>query len=116
MSPAWKIIYYESASGQKPVFEFIENLLPQTKAKIINTFNLLSEFGIKVGLPHAKKVTDTPLWELRILGQNNIRFFYIAVLNQTFLLLHGFVKKQQKTPTKEIEVAINRLGEYQSRS
>ena len=115
MDQKWKIIYYESSQGNSPVFEFIQNLDPKIKSKVIEILDLLKQFGILMGLPHSKKVTGTPLWELRILGGDNVRIFYVAVVNRRFLLLHAFFKKKQKTDTREIKNAINRLSEYNSR-
>jgi len=108
----WKIIYFRSDRGEEPVYDFIESLNPSTQAKVSNTFDLLSQFGIRLGLPHIKKVTGTKLWELRILGSDNIRIFYIAVTDHQFLLLHGFIKKTQKTDKKELKVALSRLNEF----
>lgn len=108
----WQIEYFETQPGQSPTRDFVKNLDSIAKAKIITTFNLLLEFNLKLGQPHCKKVSGTPLHELRVLGQNNLRIFYIAVVNQKFLLLHGFVKKSNKTPQKEIETALKRLQVY----
>ena len=114
MDQGWKIIYYKNTQGRFPVFDFIENLDEKAKAKISNTLDLLKEFGIRLGLPHVKKVTGTVLWELRILGSDSIRIFYIAVTGKSFLLLHGFKKKKQKTDTKEIKIAAERLRNYKT--
>lgn len=111
-SEEWNIIYYESSSGNIPVYDFIESLSPTAKSKVSNTFDLLTEFGIKLGLPHVKKVVETNLWELRILGGDSIRIFYVATSGKVFLLLHGFIKKSQKAPKKEIKIALERLKEY----
>lgn len=115
MNQEWEIIYYETAQGNSPVFEFIQNLDPKIKSKVITAMNLLKEFGIMVGPPHSKKVTGTSLWELRILGRDNIRIFYVAYVNRKFLLLHAFQKKKQKTDKREMKTATDRLNEYQSR-
>lgn len=108
----WKIVYYKTITGKFPVKEFIDNLDEKSQARVHNTLELLTEFGVKLGLPHAKKVTGTPLWELRILGEKSLRFFYVAKVGKEFLLLHGFVKKTQKAPRKEIKVALGRLRDY----
>lgn len=115
MNQKWEIVYYETSQGNSPVFEFIQNLAPNVKSKVIALMNLLKEFGTLVGPPHSKKVTGTPLWELRILGSDNIRIFYVAIVNQKFLLLHAFQKKKQKTDKKEIKTAADRLNEYHCR-
>lgn len=115
LQQTWKIDYYESPTGNKPVEEFINALEEKAQVKITKTIELLEEFGVAIGVPHAKKLVGTPLWELRILGSDSIRVFYIAKEQRSFLLLHAFKKKTQKTEKKEIKVAIGRLLEYQSR-
>ena len=115
MDHGWKIIYYETASKKSPVFDFIQNLDVRIQNKISDVLDLLEDIGISLGLPHSKKVTGTPLWELRILGSENIRIFYVAVVNRNFLLLHAFQKKKQKTDKKEIKAASDRLADYKSR-
>src|SRR3989344_2497466 len=113
MDQKWSINYYKTASKKSPIEEFIDNLTSAAQIKVGDTFDFLKEFGINVGMPHAKKVAGTPLWELRILGQDSIRIFYITQKGRIFLLLHGFLKKKQKTDKKEIDTALKRLTEYQ---
>ena len=112
MDKKWRIEYYETANGSFPVKEFIEKLDILARNKVANTLDLLEEYGIALGLPHAKKVFGTKLWELRILGGDNIRIFYVTQTGKVFLLLHGFQKKKQKTDTKEIKIALKRLIAY----
>lgn len=109
----WEIEYYIPSPGRlSPLVPFIEGLSEKSQSKLSYVFSLIKEFGTKVGLPHIKKLQGTPLWELRILGQDSVRIFYVIVERQNFLLLHGFVKKKTKTPRKEIETALSRLKEY----
>lgn len=115
MDQKWKIVYYKTLQGTDPVYDFINSLEGKVKSKVINKIDLLEEFGIKLGLPHAKKLRGTPLWELTIIGSDNIRIFYVAVVDKKFLLLHAFQKKKQKTDRREIRAAIERLREYMSR-
>jgi len=115
MDIKWKIAYYKTLQGSDPVYNFINGLAGRVKSKIINTIDLLEEFGIRLGLPHVKKLTGTSLWELRVLGGDNIRIFYVAITGKFFLLLHAYQKKKQKTERKEIKIAIERLKEYISR-
>lgn len=114
MDQKWNIIYYTTVQGNSPIRDFIESLDVKIQNKIADVLDLLEEFGTLVGPPHSKKVTSTPLWELRIVGGGNIRIFYVAVMNQKFLLLHGFAKKKQKTDKREIKTALNRLNDYKS--
>jgi phage-related protein len=113
----WKIIYYQADNQKKsPVYDFIESLDFKSQAKISSSFDLLERYGINLGIPHIKKLRNCDLWELRILGGDNIRIFYVAVKDRKFLLLHGFVKKKQKTDIREIKIALHRLNDYFNRN
>lgn len=111
----WEIILYESLNGDKPIEDFILSLDEKAQNKIARTLDHLEEFGTALGAPRLKKLAGTSLWELRILGHDSIRIFYVTITGKAFLLLHGFKKKTQKTPQKEIKIAEKRLKDYQTR-
>lgn len=114
MDEKWKVILYRTSTGDYPVKEFIDSLEIKAQSKVKDSIKLLQEFGVRLGLPHVKKLTGTELWELRILGSDSLRVLYIAMTGKTFVLLHGFKKKKDKTPPKEIKIAEDRLGELRS--
>ena len=109
MEKSWKVKLFESKSRKSPVEEFIDLLDAKARLKITRTIELLEEFGLEGGYPNIKKLQGSNLWEYRILGKDNIRIFYITVKEKTFLLLHAFKKKKQKTPEKEIDLALERI-------
>lgn len=115
MEEPWKILLYKTPQGDTPVNDFILELDLKAQSKVRDTITMLQEFGLRLGLPHVKKLTGTELWELRIVGGDSIRIFYIAISGRNFLLLHGFKKKKDKIPPKEIKVAQDRLTEFRSR-
>ncbi len=115
MEEPWKVILYRSPNGEHPIQEFLDSLEIKAQSKVKGAVKLLEEFGVRLGLPHVKKLTGTELWELRILGSDSIRVLYVAVTGKTFVLLHGFKKKKDKTPPKEIKIAEDRLAEYRFR-
>ncbi|MDP3998512.1 MAG: type II toxin-antitoxin system RelE/ParE family toxin [bacterium] len=116
MEESWKIFLYRTSNGDSPVKEFIDSLEIKAQSKTRNTIKLLRNFGTRLGSPHTKKITGTELWELRILGADSVRVLYIAITGKAFLLLHGFKKKKDKAPRKEIKIAEERLAEHRSRS
>jgi len=59
-------------------------------------------------MPHAKKLTGK-IYELRIRGKEEVRIIYAFVKNRIYLL-HAFKKKTQKTPIREIKIALRRLS------
>lgn len=108
----WRVIYYISSTGGNPVKEFLDSAKPTIKAKAFRILLNITEYGLTSAIPHIKKIADTPLWEIRILGEDSVRIFYVTFSGKTILLLHAFYKKTQKTPPKEISKAIQRVNEY----
>ncbi len=89
------------------ITEFIAGLDKPTIAKTLRTLDLLEKFGNKLNMPHSKKI-DAELFELRIRGKNEIRIIYCFCKNK-IILLHGFIKKSQKTPERHVLLAKKRL-------
>ena len=88
------------------VRKFIFSLEPVTQAKYQRAKDLLEQFGHELSMSLSKKVAEG-LFELRIRGRQEVRIFYAFHKNFAYLL-HGFVKKSQKTPYKEIRLALAR--------
>ena len=71
----------------------------------------MEAFGPDLGMPHTRSMGEG-LFELRIKAAEGIaRVFYCTVVNHRIVLLHQFVKKTDKTPAKELEIARRRLKE-----
>lgn len=104
----WDICFFASNRGEKYVKAFIELQPIPTQAKIIHLLSLLERYGFKVGAPYIKKVTKN-LFELRVIGKQQVRIFF-TIREKTIYLLHGFIKKTQKTPKKELSIALKRLA------
>lgn len=110
-----QVIYYISSSGNNPVKEFLDSLQKSQKAKVFRIFQTYQLYGISSIIPHTKKLTGTPLWEIKVKGKDNIRVMYIVRTEKSILILHGFVKKKQKTPQKELRVALERYKDWKMR-
>ena len=87
--------------------QFIAGLEKSTIAKVLRTFDLLETFGYRLGMPHSKKIEDG-LFELRIRGAQEVRFLYTFRKEQIVIVLHGFVKKSQKLPMRDLKLAQQR--------
>lgn len=112
------IYFYRDKSGKEPVLEYLKELLSQNgkdsrikAAKIQDYINILSEHGTKIAEPYIKHI-EGEIWELRPLRD---RIFFVAWVNNSFVLLHHFMKKTQKTPNKEIEKAKRELNDLKER-
>ena len=90
-----------------PVKEFLNDLNPSLRAKVDRHLDLLKNNPTRLRMPFSKKIR-TDLFELRILGNTNVRIFYSYYLDNT-ILLHAFIKKTHKLPGKELKLALRRL-------
>jgi phage-related protein len=113
----FKVIYY-SKNGKIPIVDFLKTLPNKDQVKILREIDLLEQYGFSLGMPYIKKMKDSDgLWELRIKqSSNNYRVFYFSFTDNKFVLLHGFKKKTQKTPKKEIELALRRKQDFLERN
>ncbi|MEK7116934.1 MAG: type II toxin-antitoxin system RelE/ParE family toxin [Patescibacteria group bacterium] len=80
-------------------------------AKIISALELLDELGKQIRPPRSKKVAKD-VFELRVLANLSVRIFY-SFYKENIWILHAFVKKSQRIPTKELKIVINRLRHLQ---
>lgn len=110
----WTIEYYVTVEGKCPVKEFIDSLSEEGQAKYIFITKLLKEYGIHVKEPYVRQITGhKKLYEIRIKDKTGIsRILYFAYTGKKFVLLHGFIKKTDRTPSKEIEIAEKRMTDY----
>ncbi len=86
------------------VENFLESLQEKEIAKAVRHIESLEENGNTLGMPHSKHLADD-LLELRIRGTREIRIFYCFHKDKAYLL-HAFIKKTQKTPSKELHAAL----------
>lgn len=111
MADQWQVVYYVSPSGNNPVKEFLDAAKPLQKAKVLRILFHIHEYGLQVATPHIKKLAGTPLWEIRILGEDGVRVLYVTQSEKRIVLLHAFYKKTQKTLRRDIAVALSRYKE-----
>lgn len=112
----WEIEFYEKENGEIPVENFLNSLPPKHQAKAIREIELLEEYGIYLPFPHTRAIKGEDykgVWELRIKVASDIsRVFYFLHDGNKFVLLHGFVKKSDKTPVKELDTAKSYMNDY----
>lgn len=109
----FQIVYYKDSVGNNPVHEFLLGLSRTNLALYNQTFKGLNKLRNRAYHKEPlSKHLETGLWELRIKkGTDILRIIYTFEKGQIILLLHGFIKKDQKTPGNELEVARKRLKE-----
>jgi phage-related protein len=87
----------------------LEALPADMRARLARIAALIEEVGLeRVGEPHVKHI-EGRLWEMRLTGKSGIsRAFYVAATGRRIVIVRAFVKKKQKTPRREIELALAR--------
>ena len=116
----FNIEFYEKNKGESELWDFLETLRKQADSnkdsriqfkQISFYIELLQNNGTR--LPeNITKHLDDGIWELRP-GNNRVMYFFFK--DDTFILLHHFRKKTQKTPKREIDKAKSERADYLSR-
>jgi phage-related protein len=100
----WIIEYY-SSQVEREILDLPQGLL----ARYLRLADLWQEFGANLGMPHTRALHGG-LFELRVKGKEGIaRVFYCTVVGQRIIVLHSFIKKTEKTPPKELQIARERM-------
>lgn len=111
----YEIEFYSTEAGDEPVREFLDGLSPKMRAKAIRELLILQDKGNELREPHSKYIGEG-VFELRIKFASDIsRIFYFFVVGNKIILTNGFIKKQQKTPKREIDRAIQFKNDYERR-
>ena len=113
-----KIYFYKDKRGNCPVEEYFDVLINKKDKdsriklnKIRDYIKALSEYGTSIGEPYIKHL-DGEIWELRPIRD---RILFAAWYNGSYILLHSFTKKTQKTPKREIEQAKREFEDIKER-
>lgn len=88
-----------------------ESLPAEVRAKTVHISNLIKEFGLPhIGLPYIRHVQDK-IWEIRALQGRSL---YITATGRKIIILRCFIKKSNKLPRKELQIALKRAGEIKN--
>lgn len=106
--PTLRVLFYRSATGREPVREWLRGLERDARKTIGEDLKTV-QFGWPLGMPLVRGLGDG-LWELRSQLRDTIaRVIFLAEGDRMFLV-HGFIKKTQKTPPKELALARRRAA------
>ena len=111
----YDVQFYTRPDGTKPAKDFIGSLDAKMRAKVVRTVLLLSTEGPMLREPYSKALDDG-IFEIRTkFGSDITRVLYFFVVGKKVILTNGFVKKTQKTPPAEIELAKMYRADYLAR-
>ena len=99
----YNVLFYRNEQGEEPVRDYLNELVKKKDKdsriklnKIRDYVKILRIYGTRAGEPYVKHI-EGDIWELRPLRD---RIFFVAWINDSFVLLHHFMKKTQKTPKR----------------
>ncbi len=111
----WEIVFYKDKNGREPLMDFLNDLPIKTRAKVVKMIDLLAEYGVLLKEPYTRQIKGK-IRELRIKdNMGHVRVLYFTFTGKRFVLLHGFVKKTDKTHEGEIQLAEKRMKDFMER-
>ena len=105
-----KVVFFKTETGNEPVRGWLKSLAKE-ECKTIGADILTVQYAWPVGKPLVDNLGDG-VWEVRSRLRNRIARTLFAVVDEEIVLLHGFIKKQQKTPQDELDLARKRRKLY----
>lgn len=105
-----KVNFYRTDAGNELVRDWLKEL-PREDKRIIGEDVKTAQLGWPLGMPLIRKM-DKNLWEVRSSLPDGIARVLFTVDENQMILLHGFIKKSNKTPQNELKTATARLGNY----
>jgi phage-related protein len=102
------VVFYQTPAGNEPVREWLKSLIADDRL-IVGTDIKTVEFGWPIGMPVARPL-GSGLYEVRSnISDGKIARVIFSIVDSYMVLLNGFIKKSQKTPKEEIDLAIKRF-------
>jgi phage-related protein len=109
-----KVFFYRMAAGREPVRDWLKQIDPASRKQIGEDLYTL-QLGWPIGMPLVRKL-EPNLWELRSHISNGIARILFTEKKKALVLLHGFIKKSQKIPAAEMNLAKRRLATFRTRN
>lgn len=106
------LVFFSTDAGNEPVREWLLEL-PEEDRQAVGLDLMRVQFGWPVGMPLCRNL-GKGLWEVRTNLENKIARVIFCFSDGELIALHGFIKKAQKTPKADLELAAKRKKEYES--
>ena len=105
--PILEVRFFQTISRNEPVREWLKALVKDDRRNIGEDIKT-AQYGWPLGMPLVRKL-EKNLWEVRTSVSNGIARVIFTVIGNQMVLLHGFIKKSQKTPKPDLELARKHL-------
>jgi len=108
-----RVVFFRTSTGREPVREWLRELEKDDRKQIGEDIKLV-QFRWPLGMPTVRKI-DSNLWEVRSrLARGRIARIFFTIQAGEMALLHGFIKKSQKTPATDLKLARKRKNLWHS--
>ena len=104
------MVFFRTEAGNEPVRSWLQEL-PKEERKVIGEDILTVQFAWPIGKPLVDSFGGG-LWEVRSRLKGRIARTLFIIHDEEIVLLHGFIKKDQRTPKSELELARKRMKQY----
>lgn len=108
-----RAVFWRAASGSEPVRDWLKGLDKEDRFRIGTDIKTV-EFGWPIGMPTCRPLKQG-LFEVRTNLENRIARILFCVFDGRMVLLHGFIKKTQKTPQTDLDLALERKRQLETR-
>src|ERR1700733_4608003 len=98
------VVFFKEESGSEPVRKWLKSLTKPIREIIGNDMKTI-QHGWPLGMPLVRSLGKS-LWEIRSSIPNGIARIIFMMINGEMVLFHGFIKKTQKTPSQDIQIAL----------
>jgi phage-related protein len=106
-SPKLAVRFFLSSQGNEPVRDWLRSLSAVDR-KLVGEEIRTVQLGWPIGMPVVRKL-NAELWEIRVRVKGGMARVFFTIEAKEAILLHGFIKKSQKTPADELHTAQARL-------
>ena len=108
---SWSIVYCSDA-----IYAWIDGMPVSMRASYARITERMTAYGPNLGMPYTRPMGGG-LFEIRAHGREGIaRVLYCTLVDRQIVMLHGFIKKAEKTPAKELAIAMRRMKEIKRES
>ena len=110
--PRLTVRFFRESTGSEPVRDWLKRLPVEEKREIGSDIKTV-QFGWPIGMPVVNHI-DGDVWEVRTRLSTRIARVLFVLEGNVMVLLHGFIKKERKTPKADLDIAKQRLKKLRS--
>jgi phage-related protein len=112
-TPILNVYFYATELGQEPVRQWLKQL-PHSDKRAIGEDIKTIQFGWPLGMPLVRHIGNG-VWEVRCKLRNGIARVLFVMEGNSMVLIHGFIKKDQKIPKADLDLAKDRVQHLRGR-